>query len=103
MILEFTVHDPKLYTLLTVTGLPITTMTGGDKESMHGVLGFPAPGSQYVDMVVDMTRMQWGEAGRGLLGETYWLGTIEQFQDAAGMVCGMMRLWGNVSTHVGPP
>lgn len=99
--MEFVVHDPKLLTISTVNSLPILTVTGGDDESMHAVLGFPKPGESHVEYVVDMTRMQFGETGRGLFGELYWMGSADDYMGAAEKVCKKMELWGS-SSRVGP-
>jgi len=38
-------------------------------------------------IVIDMTRTQYGEAGRGLYGENYFLGTFGQFREGMEKVC----------------
>ncbi|PMD17196.1 hypothetical protein NA56DRAFT_648917 [Hyaloscypha hepaticicola] len=108
-ILEFKMKGPKLLTVSTgmkVVGNPGekggTIVTGRDQESLHSALGFAAPGSGHVDFVVDMTRMQWGEAGRGLLGELYCLGSVAGYYRAMENVCDDIEEVGNGATHVAP-
>jgi hypothetical protein len=53
----------------------------------HVVLSFPTPGAAGKFVVVDMTRMQYGEAGRGAQGEPYYLGFLSDFRSASKMIC----------------
>ncbi|KAH8784392.1 hypothetical protein BGZ57DRAFT_974008 [Hyaloscypha finlandica] len=79
-----------------------TIVTGLDQESLHSALGFAAPGMGNVDFVVDMTRMQWGEAGRGSLGELYYLGSVAGYYRAMENVCDDIEEVGYGATHVAP-
>jgi hypothetical protein len=97
-ILEFKMKGPKLLTVSTGmkgTGNPDekggTIVTRRDQENLHSALGFAAPGSGHVDFVVDMTRMQWGEAGRGSLGELCYLGSMAGYYRAMGMCVMTLR------------
>lgn len=81
-IMEFKLQGPKLTVIATgmkgIDGAK-TVITGLEQESLHSVLGFSDSGSSNVDYVVDMTRMQFGNAGRGSFGELYFLGTTADF------------------------
>jgi len=105
-ILKFQMKGPKLLTLSsgvkTQDGSAGTIITGFGQESLHSVLGFAGPGSANVDFVVDMSRMQWGEAGRGSFGELYYLGTTDKFFEIMENVCDDIEEVGNAATHVGP-
>lgn len=91
-VMELNVHGPKLLTILEVKGTDTAVVTGSKHDSPHVVLGFLKPGGTKVEFVVDMTRMQFGEAGRGLFGETYWMGSFDDLWDAAENVCDKMIL-----------
>ncbi|KAH8747093.1 hypothetical protein F5882DRAFT_422573 [Hyaloscypha sp. PMI_1271] len=108
-ILEFKMKGPKLLTVSTgmkvggsTSGKGGTIVTGLDQESLHSALGFAAPGMGNVDFVVDMTRMQWGEAGRGSLGELYYLGSVAGYYRAMENVCDDIEEVGYGATHVAP-
>ncbi|CZR58252.1 uncharacterized protein PAC_08143 [Phialocephala subalpina] len=102
-ILEFKMNGPKLLTISTgLKGKDGAILTGLGQESSHSVLGFSCRGSGVVDFVVDMTRMQWGEAGRGSFGETCYLGTEAGFVDIMANVCDGVKEVGHDATHVGP-
>lgn len=101
-ILEFKVKDPK--TLMLATGMkgqdgPHTILTGFAQESLHSVVGFPGPGSNNADYFVDMSRMQFGEAGRGTFDELYFLGSSDAWVDSMDKVCGGLEHH-NTVTHV---
>ena len=49
-----------------------------------------------------MTRMQWGEAGRGPFGELYYLGSTAGYYDVMGNVCDDIEELGKGATHVAP-
>lgn len=53
----------------------------------HCVLAFPRPGQPNQHFVVDMSRMQYGEAGRGDYGENYFLGTLERWTESMTNIC----------------
>jgi hypothetical protein len=100
-ILEFKMKGPKQITIST--GLPTagTIVIGSEQESLHSVLAFPRPGSKFCDFVVDMTRMQFGEAGRGTFGEPYFLGSTDAFMDIMKNVCDEVEELGIGASHVG--
>lgn len=67
---------------------PLTTITGAREGEAHAVLGFAYPGSQMVNIVVDMTRLQYGDIGRGMYGESYFIGsTNKYFQSMEDKIC----------------
>jgi hypothetical protein len=106
-ILEFKMKGPKLLTLST--GMRTegsekggTIVTGLSQESLHSALGFAGPGSGNVDFVVDMTRMQWSEAGRGQFGELYYLGSVDPYYKVMENVCDDIEELGKGATHVAP-
>ncbi|KUJ08777.1 uncharacterized protein LY89DRAFT_724788 [Mollisia scopiformis] len=74
-IAEHKMRGPKLQVI--VSGMEEERISGHDNDRPHAVVVFPAPGG--VGFVVDMTSMQFGEAGRGLFGEPYFMGTAEEF------------------------
>jgi hypothetical protein len=88
-ILEFKIHGPKLNWLTTVAG-KATFNNGQIDDEPHCVIAFPnprdteEPGQRFV---VDMTRMQYGEAGRGLYSENYFLGTFSEFKESMKKIC----------------
>jgi hypothetical protein len=100
-ILEFKTKGPKQITIST--GLPTAgnIVIGSEQESLHSVLAFPRPGSKLCDFVVDMTRMQFGEGGRGSFREPYFLGTTEAFFDIMTNVCDEVEELGIGASHVG--
>ncbi|KAE9376045.1 hypothetical protein N431DRAFT_543395 [Stipitochalara longipes BDJ] len=98
-LVKLQIHGPKLTFITTITsGPPFKTDTynnGQKNNEPHLVVMFPHP--QYPDgieqrFVVDMTRMQYGEAGRGLHGENYLLGTSSQFHDSMNNICAQARV-----------
>ncbi|TVY32412.1 hypothetical protein LSUB1_G008066 [Lachnellula subtilissima] len=78
-VIKFSINGPFLH---VVTSTPKATggagdshiMTTGSKDSEeHGVLAFPCPGRKdKQQFVVDMTRMEYGDVGRGTYGENYF-------------------------------
>jgi hypothetical protein len=50
-------------------------------------LGFPHPGKPCEYFVVGMTRMQYGEAGRGIQGKCYFLGALNDFVHSMEKIC----------------
>ncbi|TVY28619.1 hypothetical protein LHYA1_G002356 [Lachnellula hyalina] len=93
-VIKFSINGPFLH---VVTSTPKVTggagdshiMTTGSKDSEdHGVLAFPCPGRKdKQQFVVDMTRMEYGEVGRGTYGENYFLGTLEGYMNSMRGVC----------------
>jgi hypothetical protein len=92
---------PKQITIST--GLPTagTIVIGSEQESLHSVLAFLRPGSRLCDFMVDMTRMQFGEAGRGSSGEPYFLRTTDAFMNIMTNVCDEVEELGIGASHVG--
>ena len=73
---------------------PRTFFTGEDEEEGHCVSEFPDSLNNDIEhtFVVDMSRMQYGEAGRRLLRENYFLDTFNQFCNSMKKVCEELRL-----------
>lgn len=92
IIMEFTMTGPKLLSITTVLPEGPSVVTGSENKSPHSVMGFGKPGSDQVDYVVDMTSMQWGEAGRGRYGEPYFLGDVDEFEKSMRRVCDELAL-----------
>lgn len=61
--------------------------TGMADRERHVILAFPHPTQQDVQLVIDMTRMQFGAAGRGPNDESYFLGTWEAYQESMKKIC----------------
>lgn len=51
----------------------------GEDPTTHAVWGFAQAGSESVSHVLDLSSMQFGEAGRGKGGEIFKLATIQEF------------------------
>lgn len=77
--MEFGISGPKFWNMNITPSRALTTITGGRDGDAHGALGFASPGSEIVDIVVDMTRRQYGDVGKGLFGESYYLGSMEDY------------------------
>lgn len=60
---------------------------GSRDGERHGVLAFPGPGRCEEYYVVDMTMLQYGEAGRGSLGENYYLGFLSSYLRSMEKIC----------------
>lgn len=86
-IFEFKVKGPKVHSIASIPSKPLTLCTGNREGENHGVLGFRHPDKPEVYLVVDMTRMQYGTAGRGLYGENYFLGTLDSYVSSMGKIC----------------
>jgi len=105
-ILEFKLKGPKLLSVTAVKSSGPSLVTGLKEDGLHAVWGFPRLGSQNLDLVVDMARMQWGDSGRRAYGEKYYMGTIDGFFDVMEKVCGDMEEQGigacsiNDSEHI---
>ncbi|PVH72699.1 hypothetical protein DL98DRAFT_609844 [Cadophora sp. DSE1049] len=86
--LKINMHNPKLHTLSSVRGTPgYTAATGGMNDEQHIVMIIPHPTMPREGFVVDMTRMQYGEAARGPYGENYFLGTDAEFLMSLKEIC----------------
>jgi hypothetical protein len=63
---------------------PLCINTGSTDMECHIVLGFPRPGKFGEYFILDMARMQYGEAGRG--------GTFDEFINSMKKICGEIIL-----------
>jgi hypothetical protein len=89
-ILSFLIKGPKLRSMFWNFTTRMRMYTGVKEDERHCVLLFTRPEVDRESFpVVDMTRMQYGEAGRGTYGENYFLGTLEKFLSSMKRVCGM--------------
>ena len=89
---------PKSWTAILKDTFPRTLVNGGEDGDAHGILGFPYLGSDIVNVVVDMSRMQYGEAGRGAFGEFYFMGTYDAYCDSmAKDICTRLENRGSAS------
>jgi hypothetical protein len=61
--------------------------TGARDNEAHCVLGFPHQDAAGMMFIVDMSRMQYGAAGRGSYGENYFLGTIDDWIESMKNIC----------------
>lgn len=65
--------------------------TGTQEDEKHCVLGFVYHGistpKDLQVMMLDMTRMQYGEAGQGTYGENYFMGTLDMFSASMKEIC----------------
>jgi hypothetical protein len=74
--------------------------TGSRENEKHAVLAFPCPGEQaQQQLVVDMTRMQYGSAGRGIYGENYFLGTLDDYMKSMKKICNDLKV-ANISEKI---
>ncbi|KAG4440083.1 hypothetical protein IFR05_004426 [Cadophora sp. M221] len=72
------------------------TSSGAHSSENHCVLAFRHPSngdifSKENYYIVDMTRLQYGEAGYGTYGETYFLGTYEEHLTSMSKICGELE------------
>ncbi|TVY58054.1 hypothetical protein LSUE1_G009562 [Lachnellula suecica] len=84
-ITEFSVQGPVLQSISIIPSGPLTLMGGFEDNSVHAVLSFPVRGGD--DFVVDMTRMQYGTAGRGTYGENYFFGLWDDYNKSMAKIC----------------
>jgi hypothetical protein len=103
-IIEFKIKGPKLHTLFNITGVGGGLFTtGGIDDANHSVLGFANPADRSDPervLVVDMSRLQYGEAGRGKHGENYFMGTMKEWFGSMKKICGEVSVEGPVSERV---
>jgi len=87
-ILELKIGGPRLNSIITVisSSSQRTFNTGMKTDEPHAVLVFFHP-QHPAGFVVDMTRTQYGDAGRGMHGENYFLGTIAEFRTSMREIC----------------
>lgn len=81
-------------------------MTTGSRDNEgHGILAFPCPGRKdKQQFVVDMTRMEYGDAGRGTYGENYFLGTLDGYMKSMRRICvdpELVNTWDACHTALG--
>jgi hypothetical protein len=88
MNLEFKIRGPKLHTITAFSGKELSLLNGSKEDECHVVGVFKCNQDKNKWIVVDMSRMQYGEAGRGLFGENYFLGTLTQFRESMKKICG---------------
>jgi hypothetical protein len=80
-ILEFKLLQPKRMTILHVVGGQ-AYINGDEDAMMHAVVGFSAPGDTNATTVLDLSSLQFGDAGRGLGGRsTFALESVDAFCD----------------------
>jgi len=82
-IVEFLIQGPRFHTIVVIASKPLSLISGNVDNSVHAVISFPRPGGDPTDhFVVNMSRTQYGNSGRGTYGETYFLGTWDQYTDS---------------------
>ncbi|XMA09495.1 hypothetical protein WAI453_002286 [Rhynchosporium graminicola] len=117
VILEYTLHEPK-HNILSLIEHPSTctspesytwTSSGASPSENHCVMAFfPSqhlvPSSGYFKpsskpskklenaMIIDMTRLQYGDAGFGTYGENYFLGSYGDYSESMKGICGELKL-----------
>jgi hypothetical protein len=63
-------------------------ITGCKPEEKHIFMAFPHRATPLNPTIADMTRMQYGAAGRGIYGETYYLGGFHDYRASMRNICG---------------
>jgi hypothetical protein len=86
-IIRFEINGPKLNSITSIPSIPLTTHTGHTEDEHHAVTAFVHTDDTNKFVIVDMSRMQYGDAGRGLYGEKYFLGTLSDFLVSMKKVC----------------
>ncbi|CAG8962200.1 hypothetical protein HYFRA_00005252 [Hymenoscyphus fraxineus] len=86
-IVELKLQHPKILTV--VAGLPETSVSGFRDEQGRAILAFRND-PLTPDIVVDMSRLQYGDAGRGDYGENYYLGRFSDYLES------FKKLYGNI-------
>ncbi|PVH81860.1 hypothetical protein DL98DRAFT_587176 [Cadophora sp. DSE1049] len=101
-IIEFGIMGPNPWTIILKDSVPRTLVNGNEDGEHHSILGFPYPGSNIANVVVDMSRMQNGEVGRGTYEEFYFMGTYDDFCDSTEKnICTRLENRSN-ATHMNP-
>lgn len=81
---------------MTIASVPTSSlnMFNGTRDGeAHIVLAFPVPGRDLSDTyIVDMTRMQYGEAGRGQNGEPYYFGLAPSYWSSMTEICANLQI-----------
>lgn len=92
-IVEYLIYGPKTLTINQVHRTEIFRhyiCGSGDADGYaHVVLRFPIDTD--TDYILDVSRLQYGEAGRGSYGENYFLDTYREFSKANTKIC--QRIW----------
>jgi len=65
--------------------------TGWKEPENHCILGLALSKTPNDLIVVDMSRMQYGEAGRGKYGETYYFGMLKDWCQSMSKICGKLE------------
>lgn len=103
-IFVYEIHHPRYHThayLASKKQPPgsrrLTPCTGSRSPENHCVMAFLRqrnlnPNQKNSYYVVDMTRMQYGKAALGPLGETYFMGSVQGFEDSMQSICGHLKL-----------
>ena len=87
-IVEFKINGPKRNSLISIPSRTVILHTGYTEDERLAVSIFVQKGQDPKNwFVVDMSRMQYGEAGRGVYGENYFLGTLSDFLESMKEVC----------------
>jgi hypothetical protein len=73
--------------------------TGIGNGETHCVMMLPNPEAHNQYFVVDPTRMQYGEAGRGQYGENYVMCTLQDYLGSMSRICDQALLIGR-SSHM---
>ncbi|KAF9019293.1 hypothetical protein BDZ89DRAFT_1073159 [Hymenopellis radicata] len=83
VILELKIIDPITMTHATVLPRGTTYITGDESYEMnHAVLGFASSREGNIDTILDMSSLQFGDAGRGLGGKSLFaLESLDEFYD----------------------
>ena len=85
------IQGPKYRIIATGLAGGIGASTGSWDNEKHSVLGFSHPFNPKDYFIVDMTRMQYGKAARGLCGENYFLGSLDEFTSSMKKICEGVR------------
>ncbi|KAH6694814.1 hypothetical protein BKA61DRAFT_662751 [Leptodontidium sp. MPI-SDFR-AT-0119] len=117
MVFEYTLHAPKhdIRSIIqqTSSGSDFSSddklwyfSSGASDSENHCVLAFRHPENSDVFskenyFIVDMTRLQYGEAGYGTYGETYFLGTYEDYPTSMAKICGELEFRGMTTATTG--
>lgn len=73
---EFDLIGPKQLKMVHIQSTQLFMSTGDRDGQQHSILGFKVGDSNDDLVVVDVTRMQYGEAGRDTYGEPYSISSI---------------------------
>lgn len=81
------VHGPKRMTVVSTPAKQNVMYNGTANGEPHTVLIFRMSGAIGRAVVVDMTRMQYGEVGKGAHGENYYCGYLSEYGRSMNRVC----------------